>query len=377
MSSRIIKSDEQTFRARMDRRLQTGTVVAVDKIAGQALLDMGVTNPDGTPVYYAGVPFSPQQPPQPGDSVTLTYSNVSPHSVIIAGMQVGTQQYGGPNNAQVVSNGGVMSVEVSGQAKLTGDVTLAAGSNVTLAQSGQTITVSAVGGSGTPATTVQPVEAAAAVGASVRYAREDHAHAGVHSIAQSGQAALTGDVLLSAGSGVTLTQSGQTLQIAASGGGGISGIEVDQGGTPIGTRPALNLIAGANVALTVADNPGRSRVDITVAAGAGSGSPTWPVTILSSAITAYTALDGDTVLFCFSQTLALALTLPDPAPRRGKVYEVFDAYQGATQGVTVTASAGSVLGITGVRNTAGLERTSVSYISDGTNWHSFRSSTNN
>jgi hypothetical protein len=42
---------------------------------------------------------------------------------------------------------------------------------------------------------------------------------GVTSIAESGQAALTGAVTLSEGTGVTLTQAGQDIEIAASGGG--------------------------------------------------------------------------------------------------------------------------------------------------------------
>ena len=49
-------------------------------------------------------------------------------------------------------------------------------------------------------------------------------------------------------------------------GGGSGTIDVDKNGTLVGTRPEINLIEGTNVTLTVADNPGDGRVDITVAA---------------------------------------------------------------------------------------------------------------
>lgn len=39
----------------------------------------------------------------------------------------------------------------------------------------------------------------------------------------------------------------------------------------VGTRPELNLIAGANVTLTGSDNVGASRVDLTIAASGGTG----------------------------------------------------------------------------------------------------------
>lgn len=45
-----------------------------------------------------------------------------------------------------------------------------------------------------------------------------------------------------------------------------SPIVVEQAGSAVGSRAAINLIDGANVDMTVADNPGSNRVDITVAA---------------------------------------------------------------------------------------------------------------
>ena len=90
----------------------------------------------------------------------------------------------------------------------------------------------------------------------------------VRSVAIEGDAQLTGEVTLSAGSNVTLTRTGNDIEIAASAG-GISGLKVDKAGALIGTRPEVNLIAGANVTLTVADNPSSDRVDVTIDAAAG------------------------------------------------------------------------------------------------------------
>lgn len=73
------------------------------------------------------------------------------------------------------------------------------------------------GSAGTPyASTPAAVGSSGKAGSSSDYARGDHVHAGVATLAQSGKAALTGAVTLSAGTNVTLTQSGQDISIAAS-----------------------------------------------------------------------------------------------------------------------------------------------------------------
>ena len=48
---------------------------------------------------------------------------------------------------------------------------------------------------------------------------------------------------------------------------GITGLQIATAGTVEGVRPEVNLIAGAGVAITAADNPGSNRVDVTVTAG--------------------------------------------------------------------------------------------------------------
>lgn len=49
-------------------------------------------------------------------------------------------------------------------------------------------------------------------------------------------------------------------------------VEVAKAGTPIGSRPQINLIDGTNVTVTATDNPGAGRVDVTIAAS-GTGIP--------------------------------------------------------------------------------------------------------
>lgn len=83
----------------------------------------------------------------------------------------------------------------------------------------------------------QDIDAAADAGTGDHYSRDDHMHQGVHSLAKSGSAALYGDVTLSAGSNVTLTQSGNDIQISSSGGTGGGSYQPLANGDP--ASPAL------------------------------------------------------------------------------------------------------------------------------------------
>jgi hypothetical protein len=86
--------------------------------------------------------------------------------------------------------------------------------------------------------TPQDVGSAAAAGSGSTPSKDDHAHKGMHSLAKSGDTALYGDVTLSGGTNVSLTQSGQNIDISvnistSSGAGQISGVSrwVSSGGT--------------------------------------------------------------------------------------------------------------------------------------------------
>ena len=64
---------------------------------------------------------------------------------------------------------------------------------------------------------------------------------------------------------------------------------IQKAGTAVGTRRALNLIEGANVTLTVADDAGNDRVNVTVAAAGGATthnllSATHPDTVADSPV---------------------------------------------------------------------------------------------
>ncbi len=64
---------------------------------------------------------------------------------------------------------------------------------------------------------ITQVAVANAAGVDTTVARGGHAHQGVHSIREVGQAMLYGDVLLSEGANITLAQVGQTITISATG----------------------------------------------------------------------------------------------------------------------------------------------------------------
>lgn len=69
------------------------------------------------------------------------------------------------------------------------------------------------------------VGTANSAGASSSNSRADHIHKGVSSLAKAGSAALVGDVTLTGGSNVTLTQAGNDISIASTGGGGGSAVD--------------------------------------------------------------------------------------------------------------------------------------------------------
>lgn len=139
MADLIKNTAESDFRARADRRIQQGRVVSVDAETQTAILDVGAFDAQGNAVYLYNVPYQPHTPPQPEDIVSLHYANVSPHSV-----GVSSGQLGGANGDGTIKNGsGVNSLKKTGSTALQGDVTLSAGSNITLNQTGQDIQIAA------------------------------------------------------------------------------------------------------------------------------------------------------------------------------------------------------------------------------------------
>ncbi len=73
-------------------------------------------------------------------------------------------------------------------------------------------------------TTPSDVASAGSAGTAVLASPADHAHKGVHSVKSDANPALYGDVTLASGTNVTLSQVGQTITVASTGGTGTSSI---------------------------------------------------------------------------------------------------------------------------------------------------------
>lgn len=109
---------------------------------------------------------------------------------------------------------GVHAVLLSGEADITGDVTLAVSGGLSAVQAGSTITFSAPS---LASTSPEDVGSSASIGVGTTSARADHVHRGLHSIAKNGASQLFGDVTLTGSGAVTLTQTGQDIEIFGSG----------------------------------------------------------------------------------------------------------------------------------------------------------------
>jgi hypothetical protein len=98
------------------------------------------------------------------------------------------------------------------------------------------------------------VSTANAGGASSSNSRSDHVHRGVRSLAKAGSSALFGDVTLTGGSNVTLTQTGQDISIASTG--GSSGATIQYPGLKPGTPTYDFAGAALDGAFTARSNTG-------------------------------------------------------------------------------------------------------------------------
>lgn len=74
------------------------------------------------------------------------------------------------------------------------------------------------------------------------------------------------DLVITDGTGITSTynDASNTLQISVDANTTVQKTIVSKGGTTVGTRQQLNVIEGASIALTAADNPTGDRVDLTI-----------------------------------------------------------------------------------------------------------------
>lgn len=139
MSSLVKNAEEIGARGREARRFLQGIVVGLDPLRHTARVDVGALLADGSAVYLEAVPYTPQNPPTVGDTVSLEYGSVSTHSVRISSAGVGGQNSG----QQIITNATnvVNSVKKTGEgAGQTGDLELAATSPISLVRSGKTFT---------------------------------------------------------------------------------------------------------------------------------------------------------------------------------------------------------------------------------------------
>ncbi len=105
MINLIQQITQVSYPARADRAIQSARVVVSNTTHNSAILDVGAIDFDGNPVYMIDVPFSPQTPPQPQDTVSIARTNSSPYSHFISG----GARIGGANSGQVVKVGGLPS----------------------------------------------------------------------------------------------------------------------------------------------------------------------------------------------------------------------------------------------------------------------------
>lgn len=178
-----------------------------------------------------------------------------------AAADVGSAGTAGTANGTVANadhvHRGAFTVKKTGSPDIFGTITLSQDTGITLTQVGNDIAISVnlatttIRG-GVLLATAAPVSVSSTNSAGTAngtVANADHQHQGVHSISASGEPLLYNDVTLSAGTGITLTQVGQDIEIEATGGGGGGGALVVTGsrGTP------QNITAGGGIGFTGTD----------------------------------------------------------------------------------------------------------------------------
>ena len=165
---------------------------------------------------------------------------------------------------------GLHSIAKSGDPQILGDATLSAAGAITLTQLLNDIQISAPATD--TATTPQDVGSSGSPGVSTSPAPADHVHEGLHSIAKNGDPALFGDVTLSAGANITLTQTGQDILIDSTGGSGaatIIDIAASSAGIAIGDAVYLDG-TGTLQKLDASDDSKIEFLGFALAAGGGA-----------------------------------------------------------------------------------------------------------
>lgn len=128
MNAQLVKhSEERGYRARADRRITQGRVLSRNDKTQTVVLEVGIADAQGNPVRLVDIPYQPQSPPQVNDTVTIVYTNASPHSAAIGGSGLGSA-----NQGQVIEVYGAAPkdaeyVVLAAHATLTAEVVLGTG----------------------------------------------------------------------------------------------------------------------------------------------------------------------------------------------------------------------------------------------------------
>jgi hypothetical protein len=108
------------------------------------------------------------------------------------------------------------------------------------------------------------------------------------------------------------------------------------GGTLIGTRNSVNFIAGTDIQIDIADNPGSGRVDITITSladgGGGGSTSTWTVKRFTDADATGVAW-GDCIIMTITSGTDRTVPLPTVSGNGGKRIMVYR--KGTGDGVVI------------------------------------------
>lgn len=271
LGSILKKGAEQDARARENRRLQQGTVVAIDLLAHTARVDAGCFDANGNRVYLEDVGFDPHVVPSVGDTVSLDYPHSSAQSVRILGTALASSNGQGTLQTIVAvqKDGAAVASEAAVNFQTGANATLTVADDPTHQRVNVKIDCSAV--------TVDKDGSLVGQQPAINFKTGDN----------------------------------QVLTVTNNAGSSRVDVEIDcrtqvqNNGAAVGTEKILNFIAGTGAALTLADSAGNSRVDVTVGVTnplPGPGSNGQVLRVVSSAW----AADDDTkqITVGFPATLA-------------------------------------------------------------------------
>lgn len=252
--------EERGARSRGDRRIIRGRVMSINEASHTMKLDVGHYDANGALVPLEDIPYTPQNPPSVGDVVGLDYATASDHSIRYIGAALGGQNSQNSVSSGALSNDTPLPVAFAGDPGTgrqgsrsdhkhqsmvvvrhddirsgthVGSATAKLGKGINIA--GKLGIVTDMWGG--PLDDYITVEAAldftsnaatdvsgssSSSGTATKPSREDHVHQGVHTIHKTGSSSIYGAVTLTEGANITLTQTGNDITIAATGGGGVS-----------------------------------------------------------------------------------------------------------------------------------------------------------